>query len=33
MICVIYVDNTIFTGPSPKDIDIKVKLFEIKQDS
>ena len=33
MICVIYVDDTIFTGPSSKDIDAEVKLLGIKQGS
>ena len=33
MICVIYVDDTIFAGPSAKDIDNEVKLLGIKQDT
>ena len=31
MICVIYVDNTIFAGPRQEDIDREVKLLGIKQ--
>lgn len=33
MICVIYVDDTIFAGPSQKDIDTEVQSLGIKQKS
>ena len=33
MICVIYVDDTIFAGPSAKDINNEIKLLGIKQNS
>ena len=33
MICVIYVDDTIFAGPSQKDIDKEVQLLGIKQNN
>ena len=33
MICVIYVDDTIFAGPSQKDIDTEVKMLGIKHKS
>ena len=33
MICVIYVDDTIFAGPSAKDIDNEVKQLGIKQNT
>ena len=33
MICVIYIDDTIFAGPSAKDIDNEVKLLGTKQNS
>ncbi len=33
MICVIYLDDTIFAGPNSKDIDNEVKLLGIEQGS
>ena len=33
MICVIYVDDTIFAGPRAKDIDNEIKILGIKQNS
>ena len=32
MICVIYVDGTIFAGPSQTDIDREIKLLGMKQE-
>ncbi len=33
MICVIYMDDTIFAGPNLNDIDRKIKILGIKQDN